>query len=240
MTGPILIQGAMEVETDWLAAQLEGAELCRQGTYLFWRGRCRGRDLVVSRTGIGMVHAAAATALGILDFRPRLVLSQGLAGAHVPQLCVGDLVVGESCADLHSLETPQRGLGEGSDPFHWTLTDHGDRPGVSIYPGDPVWAARFLEAPYSGGEKMLGRLGSGDVFNREHDRIQWLRDRAGELCEDMESFAVYQTCAQLETPCLGVRIISNNELTGAPYRREVGLQLQRFVLSALMEETEPV
>jgi len=34
-------------------------------------------------------------------------------------------------------------------------------------------------------------------------------------------------------PCLGLRIISNNELTGEPYRREVGEDLQDFILPAL-------
>ena len=80
---------------------------------------------------------------------------------------------------------------------------------------------------------VAGRLGAGDVFNREHDRILWLRARAGQDCEDMESLAAYRVCRRFDAPCLGLRVISNNELTGEPYRREVGEGLQDFILSVL-------
>ena len=50
-----------------------------------------------------------------------------------------------------------------------------------------------------------GTLGSGDLFSREADRIAWLRARFGELCEDMESAAVYQACAAHGVPVVGLR-----------------------------------
>lgn len=51
----------------------------------------------------------------------------------------------------------------------------------------------------------------------------------------MESAGCYVSCARLGVPCAGVRIISNNELTGEAYQREMGLVLQRFLLGALAE-----
>ncbi|MFQ8758582.1 MAG: hypothetical protein ACLSAF_03025 [Intestinimonas sp.] len=45
-----------------------------------------------------------------------------------------------------------------------------------------------------------------------------MREHAGERCEDMESIASYQLCHRFGTPCIGLRIISNNELTGSPIR----------------------
>ena len=74
---------------------------------------------MVSRTGIGELNAACATALGIREFHPRAVLNQGIAGAHREDLRVGDLVVGERVAYLNAWDTPARGAGEGSDPFSW-------------------------------------------------------------------------------------------------------------------------
>ena len=49
----------------------------------------------------------------------------------------------------------------------------------------------------------------------------------------MESLAAYRVCRRFGVPCLGLRIVSNNELTGEPYRREVGEELQEFILSVL-------
>ena len=233
MTGPILLQGAMDVETDRTAAQLEDRREETIAGFRFWQGRYAGLDLVVSRTGVGTVSAAAATALGIQRFAPSLVLNQGTAGAHRPDLHVSDIVVGRTCVDLHSALLPKRGAGEGMDPTAWTLWDFGADTPPAALEGDARWAERFETAPYAGGRVLPGRLGTGDVFNREHDRILWLRERAGEDCEDMESLAAYRVCRRFGVPCLGLRIISNNELTGEAYRREVGEDLQDFLLSVL-------
>ena len=233
MTGPILLQGAMDVETDRTAAQLEDRREETIAGFRFWQGRYAGLDLVVSRTGVGTVSAAAATALGIQRFAPSLVLNQGTAGAHRPDLHVSDIVVGRTCVDLHSALLPKRGAGEGMDPTAWTLWDFGADTPPAALEGDARWAERFETAPYAGGRVLPGRLGTGDVFNREHDRILWLRERAGEDCEDMESLAAYRVCRRFAVPCLGLRIISNNELTGEAYRREVGEDLQDFLLSVL-------
>ena len=58
-----------------------------------------------------------------------------------------------------------------------------------------------------------GILGSGDIFNREVDRINWIREHKNTLCEDNESIAVYTICNKLNINCIGFRTISNNELT---------------------------
>ena len=64
------------------------------------------------------------------------------------------------------------------DPTAWTLWDFGADTPPAALEGDPCWAERFETAPYAGGRVLPGRLGTGDVFNREHDRILWLRERA--------------------------------------------------------------
>lgn len=236
MSGLILIQGAMDVETDWLAAVLEHPTELELGGFRFWRGRCCGVELAVSRTGIGTVDCACATTLGVREFAPILVVNQGVAGAHCETLHVGDIVVGEDCIRIHDILTPQRGRGEGSDPFIWALHDHANDTVPRIYTSHPAWTERFMAVPYTGGAKIAGRLGCGDVFNREADRILWLGEWAGHLCEDMESAAAYQVCAHFHIPCVGLRIISNNELTGEAYRREVGVALQEFIIGVLTKQ----
>lgn len=233
MKGPILIQGAMDVETRWLVSQLEACTEWVLGGFRFWSGQCRGLELVVSQTEIGTICAACATALGIETFAPQVVINQGVAGAHWEELQVGDIVVGESCIHIHDLQTPARSRGEGCAPFEWEYHDHAEGETPRYYPSASQWRDRFARAPYKGGQKRVGVLGSGDVFNREHDRILWLREWAGQLCEDMESIAAYQVCHRFQVPCVGVRIISNNELTGQTYQREVGLVLQKFILATL-------
>lgn len=239
MKGPILIQGAMEVETDWLVSRLEGGTSFERGGFRFWSGCLKGNELVVSRTEVGTVCASCATVLGMEIFQPKAVINQGIAGSHREDLHVGDIVVGRSCIHIHDLKTPVRGRGEGCDPFSWAFHDHCDGGEPSVWEADPGWADFFEKATYSGGKKIAGRLGSGDVYNREVDRILWLREKGGQLCEDMESAAVYQLCRRFGVPCIGLRIISNNELTGEPYQRKEGENLQRFVWETLAAEKLP-
>ena len=50
MSGLLLIQGAMDVETDWLISRLEEAERLEIGGFSFWRGRVGPLALAVSRS----------------------------------------------------------------------------------------------------------------------------------------------------------------------------------------------
>ena len=76
-----------------------------------------------------------------------------------------------------------------------------------------------------------GTLGSGDVFNREYDRIMWLQNQFHHLSEDMESIGTYCVCNQFGIPCIGIRIISNNELTNEKLDKEQTIRLQELFIN---------
>lgn len=73
-------------------------------------------------------------------------------------------------------------------------------------------------------------MGSGDLFNREIDCILWMNDRYGVLSEDMESIGVYSAAKELGIPCIGMRIISNNELLNEPLDKSQAVVLQKLLL----------
>lgn len=87
----------------------------------------------------------------------------------------------------------------------------------------------FLKAEYPQ-SVHLGTLGSGDLFNREIDCILWMNDRYGVLSEDMESIGVYSAAKELGIPCIGMRIISNNELLNEPLDKSQAVVLQKLLL----------
>ena len=78
-----------------------------------------------------------------------------------------------------------------------------------------------------------GTIGSGDVFNREIDRIDWISNNFGNLCEDMESIGVYSVCNKFNIPCIGIRIISNNEITGEELDENQAIILQELLVESL-------
>lgn len=209
MVSTLLLQGAVNTELDRILAGLPVGNEAEHGGYWFYETHCGPMRVVLSRTGVGMLNAALATCAGLSAYRPDAVLNQGSAGGHTRQMMIGDLVLGQSAVPINELEMPIRAAGQGSDALTW-------RPGPRAIPMacDAQLLERVRRVPYQQGHMHIGRLGTGDLFSRESDRIDWLHATFGNLCEDMESAAVYKACQAAGVPVLGVRVIANNELTG--------------------------
>lgn len=226
---PLLIQGAMDVEVASYVAQLSQREDTVIGGYVFHQGLWEGYPLVVSQTKIGTAHCAAATALGIQAFQPVCILNQGLAGAHSPNLTTGDIVLGEQVVPINSFEKPLVKTG-----IHYTQWKDSFFFCDEIqYQGDITLLSLFQKANYPQGAKVSGKLGAGDVWNREWEFIHWLHETCGSLSEDMESLACYQIAHQNQIPVLGIRIISNNELREEEYNPKTAQQLGDFITAQL-------
>lgn len=226
---PIVIQGAMAVELQHLRQALQVEKEETMGGYTFYHGNFQGYPVILSQTNIGMVHCAVATTLAITHYHPAFILNQGLAGAHSPKLKTGDIVLGHFAKAINSFEKPLEK--EGVHYKKWL--------GTSFYAdlmpleGERSLVDLFDNAEYSKGQKILGILGSGDVWNREWEFITWLHENMGTHCEDMESQAMYKVAQEFAVPALGLRIISNNELLEEEYNPEIGKNLQEYILEQL-------
>ena len=83
---PIIIQGAMDVETENFATQLDNMEEIKISRWSFYKGTINNYPVIVSRTEVGMTNAAVATTLGIENFNPVAIINQGSTGGHDPNL----------------------------------------------------------------------------------------------------------------------------------------------------------
>ena len=107
--GPIVLQGAMEMEVAPFIKRLKGAELNVYGDFSFWRGTFGTRPLIISKTGIGTAAAGAATALACALYQPSLIVNQGTAGGY-GDLAVGDVVVGSALYNANARYLGRDGL----------------------------------------------------------------------------------------------------------------------------------
>ena len=80
---------------------------------------------------------------------------------------------------------------------------------------------------------FTGILGSGDLFSRNEEQINKLRNMYGEIAEEMECAGVYEVCKHFDVPCAGIRVISNNEITKEAYQPEVASNLQNYLYNLL-------
>nr|MBP3598455.1 5'-methylthioadenosine/S-adenosylhomocysteine nucleosidase [Eubacterium sp.] len=224
----ILIQGAMFSEISYYLDQecFQDVEEVVINGFPFYRGKVDDKIIIVQLTKMGTINATMATMTALYEFQPDVVINQGTAGAQVRELTSGDIVIGKQAVNVHSLEMPARGYGEGIEPKEWVKMH-------TEYINAEEELVQFFERGFRKsdevGNVISGTLGTGDLFSKEKDRILWLRATFGHLSEDMETFAVYQACRECGVPCVGIRVISNNELLGEPFDSATALTLQKMI-----------
>jgi len=238
-TVDVLVQGAMDEELGPLLKALQDRREERIDAWTFWSGWIGAKRVVVSRTDVGPLNAAASTALGIERFRPKIVINQGTAGGHNRAVDLWDIVVGEWTVDLGAFNAEHGDTGSGQQPARWhprphELRDHtGDEVEHYKFPGDPGLVAAALDVPYDRGHLHRGTIGSAFQFNRELDRIDWLHQTYGSDTEDMESAFAAGVAVAMGTPFLAVRIVSNHEWGHPTFEQIAGQYCAEFVLDLI-------
>ena len=235
----LLVQGAIEPELTPLLAALQGKQEVHIAAWTFWTGRIGAKSIVISRTEVGPINAAAATALGIERFQPAAIINQGMAGAINPDLGLWDIVIGEKTTDYGAFSAQHGSLGAGIDPAHWTPLIHRLRvDGVKLtafpnFPGDTQLMAAALAVKYHRGGVRKGNIGSAFQYNRELDRIQWMRKTYGIDTEDMESAFSAGVATGAKVPFLAVRIVSDSEWSHPTLERIAGEYCAQFTVDLI-------
>lgn len=236
---PVLIQGAMDIEVDLLVAALAQRKELNIATWTYWTGNINSYPVIVSRTEIGLVSAAAATAYAISHFSPRCIINQGTAGGHDPALQRGDVVIGERTLNIGAYKMPLTDAGKGVHPEQWEHWDapmkirrHQQRIPYSFFYADKNMLALVSKVSplYPHGKVVIGTIGTSDQWNREIDRINWLHQTYGTSVEEMETSAVAQLAHASNLPFISIRVVSNTDLHQQEFLSETATHCQQFVL----------
>lgn len=233
----ILIQGAMDTETAYFIRQLKERKSIAIGNWKFETGFLGKNEVpvIISRTYMGMVNAAAVTSLALVHFSPKAVINQGIAGGHGTEIHRGDIVLGTKVVPMGAMMRAFSPEGAGISETDFTML------GIEVYQGQKQERekkesfpcdSRMLEIAESVPthlKTVRGVLGSADEWNNQIDRIALLRERYDTASEDMESAAAAQLCYSYGVPFMGIRIISNSIVTGEEYDESVAEDCQRFV-----------
>lgn len=189
--GNIIIQGAAITEIDYLESKLLESEKIVIGGFEFTKGKFDEKNIVISRTKVGEINAASATTIAILKFSPEIIINQGTAGGHGINVHKGDLVIGESCVQMNSYKTPKMLSNEGYNIENWDIrefiSDEDKGKSKTNFANQKLIDIAKRELPKITNMKIYtGVIGSGDVWNRETDRIMYLNKNYNTLCEEMK------------------------------------------------------
>jgi len=241
---PILIEGAMNIETEVFIRALKSPVVYKDLNYLFVAGSYKNYPVVIVRTEQGMANAAASTALAIKKFNPVAVINQGTSGGHDANLKVNDIVIGERAIDFTAVKTAYKAQGEGVD-----LTDQ-EMLGTFAYDkktdtfqnykeyfADPTLLKISKAVADSHGEFKVvsGTISTSDAWLTNVDYTNFLHEKYGSSCEEMETSEAAQICKNADIPFIGIRSISNNITNGENFDDSVADYNQNFVLLMIDE-----
>lgn len=227
----ILVLVAMEVEAKVLIEKFDSYEMKSKMGFTFYEGVVNNRNIILLLSGVGVINASSGLIVGIMEYNPSIVINYGIGGAMSKDIHTKDIIIGSSVSNINSYRTSILGEGEGSSPNSWELLTFlsGEVDRYIEYRTDDKLLDVASNIEYEYGNVILGKIGSGDVWNREVDRILYLNDTYDIVVEDMESISVYNLCYKYNIPCISFKVISDNSLIGEEYNREVGIYLQEFI-----------
>ncbi|SMY16277.1 5'-methylthioadenosine/S-adenosylhomocysteine nucleosidase [Photobacterium aquimaris] len=239
LSAPILIQGAMDIETTTLVNALKNKSQTTVGSWTFWQGTINDYPVIISQTEVGIANAAAATTVAIERFKPALIINQGTSGGHDPQLQRGDIVIGKTSFNMGAYKSEFTEKGQGIDPTKWQnfsvtmrLRDQGKLVEHNAFYADQglINIAQSMASTYKKGKVVTGIIGTADEWNREVDRINWLHSNFNTAVEEMETSSAALVAQAYKVPFIGIRILSNTDLHNQDFDPQTAVDCQQFVL----------
>ena len=236
---PILIEGAMNTETEILIRALKNPVAYRELNYLFVAGTYKDYPVVIVRTEIGVANSAASTALAIKKFNPVAVINQGTAGGHDPALKIGDIIIGERSFDNSAYRSAYSAAGAGIDltkqenlgTYAYDKAS-GKFQAYTEYFADPTLFNIAFKVANAHEEfnAVAGVISTGNTWLECVDYINFLHEKYGSSCEEMETNVAASICQNAGIPFIGIRVLSNNVTNSREYVAESAKVAQDFVL----------
>ena len=236
----ILIISAMaDVELNYLIKELRNIKTIKTKICKFYEGKIFDKEIILCDAKVGLINTASAMTLAIEKYKPDYIINQGCSGGFGKNIHKLDIVVGTKCINITSIKTKFRKIGEGSNIDDWELINFiaGEEDRLVPQNGSEklINFIKNIENSYKDGKIHYGTIGSGDMWNKECDRIIWLNEKYNILCQDMEGVAVYTVANLYNIPAIDIRVISDNEILKEEYDRNVSIKAQKFTMNLLEE-----
>ena len=239
----ILFVIAMKIEFNYLLTKFSNISEYKLGEYIYYQIELKNKTIYLLHSGIGEISTSISLTKFLNKIKPDIIINAGTSGAHDKKLNVGDIVLATEVINVNSIETMFKEESEESNSLNWqikTFIEDGVTKNFEgeykVYYGDKNLISKLKDIGNKEGMTMYeGRVASGDIWNKEKVRIKHLNEKYLTLCEEMEICSVYIICQQENIPCAGIKIISNNEMNGQKYDRNIAEKLDEFLYKIILD-----
>lgn len=195
------IIGAMDEEVTKIKEQMEQVQVKTKASMDFYRGKIKGKEIVVVRSGIGKVNAGICAQILVDDYRVDGIINTGIAGSLRSEINIGDIVISTDAVQ-HDMDAVAFGYPLGQIPRMDTLAFQADEKLAEL-----AEKSCHKVTPELG--VFRGRVASGDAFIAKKERKQMIEDEFHAYCCEMEGAAIAQAAHLNRIPFVIIRAISD-------------------------------
>jgi adenosylhomocysteine nucleosidase len=195
------IIGAMDEEVEQIVSSMQVTRTENKAGMTFKCGSLCGRDVVIVRSGIGKVNAAACTQILCDDFGVDAVINTGIAGSLDARINIGDVVLSSDVLH-HDMDATGFGYPLGQIPRMDVLSFEADKRMVKL-------AKDCCNKVLPQINSHIGRVVSGDQFISDKAVKDRIKSNFDGMCTEMEGAAIAQTAYINKVPFLVIRAISD-------------------------------
>lgn len=201
------IIGAMEPEVVHLIQSMTDAQTQVIAGIEFTAGTLNGKQVIVTRSGIGKVAASIATTLLIEKYAPDMIINTGSAGGFVDELAIGDIVISTEVRH-HDVDVTA---------FGYEIGQMAQQPAAFVADANLIAAAKAAVAELGEVKTIEGLICTGDSFICDPERTKLMLANFPTMaaCE-MEGAAIAQVCHQFGIPFVVIRSLSDNANNDSP------------------------
>ena len=195
------IIGAMDEEVEQLVEVMEITREETKACMTFKAGKLAGKDVVIVRSGIGKVNAAACTQILVDDFKADYIINTGIAGSLKAEIDIADVVISSDVLH-HDMDATGFGYPKGQIPQMKEFSFQADEGLRKI-------ARDVCEEVNPEIQVFEGRIASGDQFVCDQGVKDNIVKEFSAYAVEMEGAAIGQAAALNGIPFLIIRAISD-------------------------------
>ncbi|MBQ3641155.1 5'-methylthioadenosine/adenosylhomocysteine nucleosidase [bacterium] len=197
----IAVIGAMECEVNSLKNLLQDIETKENTNFYIYTGKISGKEIILSKSGVGKVCAAMTVQYIIDKYNPDIIVNTGVAGGLSPTLKIGDVIIGSELVQ-YDFDASALGYAKG----YICNNINPDKP--TVFYSDK----ELIDVIVNNSSDLninVGRIATGDMFVGSVDKKRKIFTEFNALAAEMEGCAIAQCAYANNIPFIIVRAVSD-------------------------------